>query len=214
VIRLLTLGFLFATVTPLSAQDPAEIAGRASRLYRGLTSLRAEFVQVIEDRMIGTQQAAGELIQAGNAQLVMRFSDPQGDAIVLDGTYVWVYTPSTTPGQVIRMELPHDPVYGPNVLSRILDRPTERYQLRWVGREVIDDVETDGVEFVPNVADPLFRRAVIWIDRTRGLPRRLELDELTGIHRTLDLTRIRLNAPVSDKTFAFQVPSGVRIIIQ
>jgi outer membrane lipoprotein carrier protein len=213
-IRIFTLGLVLTTVTPLSAQDPAEIAGRASRLYRGLTSLQAEFVQVIEDRMIGTQEAAGELIQAGNAQLVMKFSDPKGDKIVLDGTYMWVYTPSTTPGQVIRMELPHDPVYGPNVLARILDRPTERYQLRWVGSEVIDGVETDGVEFVPNVADPLFRRAVIWIDRGRGLPRRLELNELTGIHRTLDLTRIRLNAPVSAKTFAFQVPSGVRVVIQ
>jgi outer membrane lipoprotein carrier protein len=205
---------VLTTVTPLSAQDPAEIAGRASRLYQGLTSLQAEFVQVIEDRMIGTQEAAGELIQAGNAQLVMKFSDPKGDKIVLDGTHMWVYTPSTTPGQVIRMELPHDPVYGPNVLARILDRPTERYQLRWVGSEVIDGVETDGVEFVPNVADPLFRRAVIWIDRGRGLPRRLELNELTGIHRTLDLTRIRLNTPVSAKTFAFQVPSGVRVVIQ
>ena len=193
-------------------QDGAAIAARAGRTYRALTSIRASFHQSIEDRMIGTQESRGELVQAGSAQLLMRFSEPAGDAIVLDGTYVWVYTPSTTPGQVIRMTMPTDPVYGPNVLARILDKPAERYETTLLRTDVLDGRPVDVVEFMPNAADPLFRRAVLWLDRETFLPRRLELDELSRARRVLTLSRIRTNTPVGRKEFTFEVPAGVRVV--
>lgn len=193
-------------------QDGSAIAARAGRTYRALTSIRATFHQSIEDRMIGTQESRGELVQAGSAQLSMRFTDPAGDAIMLDGTYVWVYTPSTTPGQVIRMTIPTDPVYGPNVLARILDKPAERYETTLLRTDVLDGRPVDVVEFMPNGGDPLFRRAVIWLDRETFLPRRLELDELTRVRRTLTLSKIRTNTPVNRKEFAFDVPAGVRVV--
>lgn len=210
----LLVGLLVAAAPALEAQDPAVIAGRASRIYRSLSSLRADFQQIIEDRMIGTQESRGELIQSGEAKLVMRFSDPKGDMIVLDGTHVWIYTPSTTPGQVIRMNIQHDPVYGPNVLARILDRPADRYRLTWLRAETLGGVAADVVEFIPNVADPLFRKATIWFDREQGLPRQLVLHEMTGVVRTLTLSRIRLNASLNSRTFVFDVPPGVRVVVQ
>jgi outer membrane lipoprotein carrier protein len=142
----------------------------------------------------------------------MRFSDPAGDAIILDGTYLWLYTPSTTPGQVIRMALPSDPVYGPNVLARILDKPAERYETTLLRADSVDGRPVDVVEFIPNGGDPLFRRAVIWLDRENYLPRRLELDELTGVRRTLTLSKIRTNTAISRREFAFDVPAGVRVV--
>jgi outer membrane lipoprotein carrier protein len=204
--------FTSLAAIPAGAQDAEPVALRASRVFRSLSSLRASFQQTIEDRMIGTQESRGELVQSGNANLAMRFDDPKGDAIILDGTSVWVYTPSTAPGQVIRMPIPNDPVYGPNVLARILDKPTERYATRYVGKDALEGRAVDIVEFVPNAADPLFTRAVIWFDQQSGLPRRLVLDELTGIRRTLTLSRIRVNTTVSRKDFSFEVPAGVRII--
>ncbi|HSR15500.1 MAG TPA: outer-membrane lipoprotein carrier protein LolA [Gemmatimonadales bacterium] len=202
----------FAVAAGAGAQDAEAVALRASRVYRGLSSLRAAFEQTIEDRMIGAQDSRGELVQAGSANLAMRFSDPKGEAVVLDGTHVWVYTPSTAPGQVIRMAIPTDPVYGPNVLSRILDKPTERYGVRALDRQLLEGRPMDVVEFLPNVADPLFKRAVIWFDPQSGLPRRLVLDELTGVRRTLTLSRIRVNGPVTRKDFSFEIPAGVRVI--
>ena len=193
-------------------QDAEAIAVRAGRTFRGLNSFKASFEQVIEDRMIGTQNSKGELSQAGNAHLAMRFSDPKGDLVLLDGTSVWIYTPSTTPGQVIRMAIPTDPVYGPNVLSRILDKPTERYQVTWVREERVEGRPADVVEFLPTTEDPLFSKAVIWIDRGTALPRRLELDERTGVHRTLILSRLRTNVPIGRNEFVFQVPDGVRVV--
>jgi len=198
--------------TNAAAQDAEAIALRAGRTFRALSSIRASFEQVIDDRMIGTQQSRGELVQSGNARLAMRFSDPKGDLVLLDGTSVWIYTPSTTPGQVIRMPIPTDPVYGPNVLSRILDRPTERYQVSWVREETVEGKPADVVEFIPTTEDPLFSRAVIWVDRAQSLPRRLELDERTGVHRTLILSRLRTNVVVGKNEFVFEVPDGVRVV--
>ena len=210
------LRFTVVLVTTLAsqsvAQDAEAIAVKAGRTFRGLSSFKASFEQVIEDRMIGTQNSKGDLTQAGNARLAMRFSDPKGDLVLLDGTSVWIYTPSTTPGQVIRMAIPTDPVYGPNVLSRILDKPTERYQVTLVREEIVEGKPADVVEFVPTTEDPLFSKAVIWIERGTSLPRRLELDERTGVHRTLILSRLRTNVPVGRNEFVFQVPDGVRVV--
>ncbi len=198
--------------SPAAAQDAGAIASRASRSYRALSSIRAAFHQVIEDRMIGTLESRGDLVQSGNAHLAMRFSDPKGDLIVLDGQHVWLYTPSTTPGQVIRMDIPTDPVYGPNVLARLLDKPAERYQLTWLRADTVDGRQADVVEFVPTSEDPLFLRAVIWLDRQAFLPRRLELDERSGVRRTLTLMRVRTNTAVRPAEFAFEVPRGVRVV--
>jgi outer membrane lipoprotein carrier protein len=162
--------------------------------------------------MIGTQESRGELVQSGNAHLAMRFSDPKGDLILLDGSWLWLYTPSTTPGQVIRTPIPGDPVYGPNVLARILDKPRERYQIEWLGIDSVEGRAVDVLEFVPTSADPLFSRAVISLDRQTLVPRRLALDERSGVRRTLTLSRVRTNVAVPPSDFTFTVPEGVRVI--
>lgn len=199
----------------LEAQDRAgAVLQEASRVYRNLSSLSADFEQVIEDRMIDTLSSRGQLLQAGTANLRMRFSDPEGDMIVSDGTHVWFYLPSTTPGQVIRTEVPSDPVYGPNLLARILDRPAERYDSRYVASEVIGGRPTHVVELIPRSDSPPFRRAKVWIDSADALPRRIELDEPSGQRRILVLTRLRPNAPVPRDAFRFITPSGVRIVDQ
>jgi outer membrane lipoprotein-sorting protein len=86
---------LLAAPGTVLAQDAARIVGRAGQVYRGLTSLRADFTQTISDRMIGEFDSRGTLVQTGNNFLLMQFTDPAGDRIVLDGTYAWIYTPSS-----------------------------------------------------------------------------------------------------------------------
>jgi outer membrane lipoprotein carrier protein len=215
-LRLLLL--LSLVVVPLAAahgQDAQGIVGRSSRVYRSLSSLKADFVQVIDNPMIDSAESRGTLVQAGNDKLAMRFSEPPGEAIVIDGEHVWVYTPSTTPGQVIRMAVPSGgPVYGYNMLAWLLDRPAERYSARYVRPDKLNGRAVDVVELVPAVPDLPFERAIVWLDKEDGLPRRLEITEHSGATRTLTLSKMRVNQSVSDRTFAFDVPSGVRVVDQ
>jgi outer membrane lipoprotein-sorting protein len=70
----------------------------------------------------------------------------------------------------------------------------------------------DVVEMVPTVPDMPFGRATVWLDRGDGLPRRMEIEELSGQRRTLTLHNVRVNQPVSNKTFTFEVPAGVKVV--
>lgn len=196
-----------------SAQDPADIVGRAGRIYRGLNSLQANFVQTIEDRSQGdTLTSRGTVVQAGANRFAMRFTDPAGEAIVIDGNHIWTYTPSTAPNVVYRSPVPSDPVYGANFLAQLLDRPRERYTATYVGQETADGRRVDVIDLVPRVASVPFSRARIWLGVEDALPRRIELIEGAGLRRVLDLSRLRPNAPTPAGTFTFAVPSGVRVV--
>lgn len=211
----LLLGLLAVAPAAARAQDANALVGRSSRVYRSLTSLTADFVQLIDNPMIDSAESRGTLVQAGPDQLAMRFTDPPGEAVIIDGRSVWVYTPSTTPGQVIRMSVPSGgPVYGYNMLAWLLDRPAERYTASYLRADVVGGRSMDVVELVPAVPDLPFEKAVLWLDRADGIPRRLEITEHSGATRTLTLSKVRVNRSVPDSTFRFEVPSGVRVVDQ
>jgi outer membrane lipoprotein-sorting protein len=212
-VALLILGLL--TSSPAVAQDAQAIIGRAARVYRSLASMRADFVQMIDNPMIDSAESKGTLVQAGPAKLAMRFSDPPGEAIIIDGQHVWVYTPSTVPDQVVRLSVPNGgPVYGYNLLAWLLDRPAERYRPTYVKSEKISGRTTDVIQLIPAVPNMPFTKALIWVDREDALPRRLEIHEESGATRTLDLSNIRVNQKIPSQTFQFKVPSGVRVVDQ
>jgi outer membrane lipoprotein carrier protein len=212
---LLLLSLLAVTPAAVRAQDANALVGRSSRVYRSLSSLTADFVQIIDNPMIDSAESRGTLVQAGPDKLAMRFTDPSGEAVIIDGRSVWVYTPSTTPGQVIRMSVPSGgPVYGYNMLAWLLDRPAERYTASYLRADVVGGRSMDVVELVPAVPDLPFEKAVLWLDRADGIPRRLEITEHSGATRTLTLSKVRVNQPVPGSTFRFEVPSGVRVVDQ
>ena len=209
------LAALAAAPAGMAAQDAAAIVGRSSTVYRSLTSLSADFVQVINNPMIDSATSKGTLVQAGQDKLAMRFTDPSGEAIVIDGQYAWVYTPSTTPGQVIRMRVPSGgPVYGYNILAWLLDRPAERYRATYVRPDRVEGRTVDVVQLEPAVPDLPFDRAILWLDKGDGLPRRLDITEHSGATRILMLSKVRTDRSVPKDTFTFKVPSGVRVVDQ
>jgi outer membrane lipoprotein carrier protein len=212
----LSILLVFAlAAAPAQAQDADELIGRASQVYRSLASLRADFVQVIDNPMIDSAESKGALVQAGDAKLSMRFTDPPGEAIVIDGKHVWIYTPSSVPGQVIRVRVPSGgPVYGYNLLAWLLDRPAQRYKASYLRSERVRGRNTDVIQLVPAVPDLPFTRAIVWLDRDDALPRRLEIHEQSGATRTLRLSRLRVNESVPKQTFAFKVPAGARVVDQ
>jgi outer membrane lipoprotein carrier protein len=197
------------------AQDPLAIVRRAGTLYRNLTSLQADFIQIIQDARLGdTLSSAGRLYQSGQNNFAMRFSDPPDEAIVMDGRYSWFYTPSTAPRQVIRMAAESDPVYGQNLLARVLDRPSDRYEAAWIREDTVGGRRVSVVSIVPRGSNLNFSRAVLWLDQDDALPRRIELDEGPGTRRILTLSKIRTNTPIAPDIFEFKVPRGVRIVDQ
>lgn len=210
----LTAAALLAVLPSQGNPDAAGIVERAARAYQALSSFHADFRQVIADTMIGTYESRGHLDQAGTAMLAMRFTDPRGEAIVMDGGYIWLYTPSTTPGQVIRTPIPQNATYGPNVLAWLLTQPGERYRSRYLRSDAVAGRPADVVVLTPIDPDLPFTEATVWVDQADALPRRLDIQEKGGARRTLVFTGVEKNRRITASTFRFDVPEGVRIIDQ
>lgn len=191
------------------------VVRNASRAYQALSSFQAQFLQHFEDKNLDLTDSKGTLYQEGKSHFAMRWIDPPKDAIVVDGTKFWVYTPSSTPGQVLRFQQPNHPTYGTNLLGTFLDNAVDRYRITYVNSEVIDGHVTDAVIMEPIANDMPFRRATIWFDRELGLPRRLDIEESRGHNRLLSLTQLRVNSPIAADIFVCgKLPKGTKIIDQ
>src|SRR5256885_8260441 len=124
----------------LQSPDPWPILDRASQTYQTVTSLSATFVQIITNPMIGTPDTTrGRLYQMRPSRFSMRFTAPKGDRIVADGRFLWLYTPSTTPGQVIRSRIPEYGTTGPNLIGQFVEQPRERYTAQYVRADSLPD---------------------------------------------------------------------------
>jgi len=115
---------------------------------------------------------------------------------------------------VIRMKVPSDPTYGPNVLAWILTDATARYRARYLRGDAIGGRAVDVLALTPLDPSLPFTEAVVWLDRHDALPRRIEVQEKSGQRRTLTFTGVETNRRFPAQTFQFKVPDGVRVVDQ
>ena len=104
--RLSILAALLVASTSAAAapeQDPDAIAERADRALASLQTLEAHFVQRVANPVLEkTEIGHGVLYYRAPGRYRIEYTYPRGDVVVDDGTWVWIYLPSSQPGQVIR----------------------------------------------------------------------------------------------------------------
>ena len=209
--------FAVALLASVQTPDPWPVLDRASATYRTITTLSAEFVQIITNPMIGTPDTTrGRLYQMRPSRFSMRFTAPKGDRIVADGHFLWLYTPSTTPGQVIRSRIPEYGTTGPNLIGQFVEQPRERYTAQYVRADSLPDAvgPVDVIQLVPKGHDQPYSEATIWVGREDGVVHRVDIKESSGQERTVILRDIRVNAGVPGRELTFSPPAGVRVVDQ
>jgi len=207
------LGALVLAAPPLSAQSADSVLARAQRAYDGMTTLRAAFSQTLTNPMLGgPEQSRGVLFLQPPGRFAMRFTEPSGDRVVADGQWLWVYTPSSVPDQVIRQPIPTSGANTPNLFAQFVDQPLERYRASYVGSDTVAAEPVDLVRLVPKGDDAPFREAVIGISRRDGWMRRLSLVEESGQRRVLTFQRLDINQLIPPGELRFTVPRGTRVI--
>jgi outer membrane lipoprotein carrier protein len=209
-----------ATVTCLTiaagarAQDPADAAiDRAVKAYANMRTARASFEQSITNPLTGSKLASrGEFEQSRPDKFVFRFSEPKDDVILSDGKFVWLYLPSSTPGQVIRAPLTADIEGSIDLIGAFFSNPRTKYTITDGGAATIGEYATRLVTLQPKTKDGGFQRARVWIDVSSGMLRQFEATEASGITRLVRITRFELNAPVQAGAFTFKPPRGVKVV--
>ena len=202
----------WATAVPVRAQDPEGIVRRADQALAALRTLRAEFVQEVHNPLLErTTTGRGRLLYKSPDRFRIAYSDPAGDLVVHDGAHVWIYLPSTQPGQVIRQDAEVSGVRNPLTYLRDL---RGRFTAREAGVEPIAGRAADKLVLAPRTADAGFDEIVAWVDRASGLLRRVRTTTEDGVVTTYTFTSLERNVELGDGPFRFTPPRGIEVFDQ
>lgn len=217
--QLRALAFAGALLAPLSLAATApraqgDLLDRAVAAWSKVRTARGTFEQTITNSLTGrTLTATGEYQQQRPGKISVRFSEPANDRIVADGSHLWLYLPSTTPGQVIRTSLKDGGSGTVDVAAQFLDSPRSRYTITPAGTATVSGRPTHAYNLVPKAKQGApFQSAIVWIDDSDATVRQFEVTESSGVARRVRLTSFRSNVPVDASAFTFRVPEGVRVV--
>jgi outer membrane lipoprotein carrier protein len=203
-----------AAIGPRAAAQDARalpILEAAAGRYAKADTLCADFVQHLSVPLLGEDRTGrGRLCQAQPDRFAMRFTEPPGDAVVVDGTSVWVYYPSLDPKQVMKFPMSSSPG-GYDFHREFLTDPASRYTLTYEARESVGGHACHRIRLVPR-AEASYRAAVLWVDAADSLVRQVRVEDENGSVRTLTLNTVELAPTVPAGWFTFTPPAGAQVI--
>lgn len=195
--------------------DPRELLERARARYDRLESMTARFEQTVAVPLLDRENhGEGRWYQKGAGRFKMDFSDPPDDVIVADGEHLWLYYPSTHPGQVIRTAIDASPTGRgmADLQGRIFQEARRGYRIEDGGAGRVSDVDVRQLVLTPTgEADSPYREVRIWLGRSDLLVRKFRIVEENETVRTVRLWDLRPDAAVADSVFRFRVPEGVEV---
>ena len=192
------------------------VIDKAVATYTRTKTSTGTFEQAITNPLTGSAvKAIGEFQQQREpARFSFRFVQPKGDMIVGDGKWLWVYLPSSTPGQVIKVPMTDGGAASLDLASRFFDSPKTRFTISDAGTATVAGRATHALLLKPKSSSEPFTQAKVWIDNVDGTLRQFETVEPSGITRLVTVTAVTPNAPVDAKLFSFKAPKGARIVDQ
>jgi outer membrane lipoprotein carrier protein len=218
IVTVLAAAGLVLAAPPARAQQGTAAADAAVRravdAWQRVRTVRASFEQTVTNALTGTSaHARGEYQQRRPDKLAVRFLDPDGDRIVADGTWLWLYLPSSAPHEVIKRPQTAEGTGTVDVTNQFLDQPFAKYDIADAGVDSVSGHATHEVILTPKPDGPRdFLRARVWIDDADGYIRRFVVEQRNGVTRDVRLTALQVNVSTDDSVFHFRVPAGAHVV--
>lgn len=216
---------VFAQGARNDALKPSSVAGastaaadaaydRAAKQWSTLKSVEARFEQRITNPLLGrTMTSKGTFLQQRPGKVAITFTDPVGDRIVGDGKFLWVYLPSSTPGQVMKLPANAEGAVVADMLGQLLDSPRRSFTISGGEAATIDGRTTRRVQLVPRDASTsAFQRATLWIDDRESRPVRVQVVDGQGVDRLITLLSWSPDVTIKKDAFTFAVPKGAKVV--
>ena len=198
---------------PIEAQDDQayKVLEEASEHYLHIKTLCAHFHQVIEITLLReSREGEGTICQLQPDKFSMRFSDPDGDVVIVDGDFLWTFYPSMDDKQVMRFDAAGTEGRF-NFYKNFLVDPRERFLATYEGREDLGSEESHKITLLPEEPSG-FRTATVWIGVQSHLITGVDIRDANESIRRIRLTDIRLDLELPDTEFRFVPPPGARVI--
>jgi outer membrane lipoprotein carrier protein len=209
------LAAIAVAVLPISAraQSADVIIDRAAAAYARLNSMRAEFKQTLTNPLTGNSQTTSGVILRKKPNLLnIRFDS--GDRVAADGSTLWVYLPSSVPGQVMRMPYTGGNAGSVDPADQFLNSPRTRFTVTSSGAATIAGRATHAVTLVPKRTNSAFTRAKVWIDDLDSSVRQFDVETANGLKRHVVITSFTANPELTSSQFKFTVPKGAKVVDQ
>ena len=195
------------------AQSAGAIMDRAAAAYSRLSSMRAEFRQTLTNPLTGSTQTTNGVILRKKPNL-LSINFESGDRVAADGSTLWLYLPSSVPGQVVRMPYSGDNASTVDPADQFLNSPRTRFTVSSAGSATLGGRATHAITLVPQRANAGFTSAKVWIDDNDSSIRQFDLETANGLKRHVVITSFTANPDLSRSSFRFAVPRGVKVVDQ
>lgn len=213
--KLTCLAAIAFAVLPITAraQSAGAVLDRAVSAYARLNSMRAEFRQTLTNPLTGSSQTTNGVILRKKPNLLSITFD-SGDRMAADGSTLWVYLPSSVPGQVMRMPYTGSNASSVDPAEQFLNAPRTRFNVTSSGTATVGGRATHAVTLVPKRANAGFKSAKLWIDDTDSSIRQFDVETANGLKRHVVITSFTPNPELSRSRFRFAVPNGAKVVDQ
>jgi outer membrane lipoprotein carrier protein len=197
------------------AQSVDDILTHARAAYKDVNTVRASFEQTLTSGLTGdTSLARGDMLQLRPNRLSVKFTEPAGDRIVADGTWLWVYAPSATPNQVVKMPLAggdDNESAAVDFVREFIESPRTRFEVSPGAADTSLGHKAHILVLVPKKPGQ-YTKATVWIDDDDGVVRQFEVVDGTGSTRRIRFTKLAFNVPVDKSAFSYTPPNGVKVV--
>lgn len=185
----------------------AELVAAVKDAYTGISSVRADFVQIVRNPTMGTaDRQKGKISIEKPRKLRVEVGAPMESMVVSDGKTLWVY--SVTSKSVL--ETPE--ATQANEIGALLDDLTHLSDVFEV--TMIDERPANPkhvVKLVPHKAGN-FKSIQLTLSKPKYTLQQLLLEDQLGNITEMDFVNLRLNQDVPDSEFTFVPPAGVQVI--
>ncbi|GAB4194646.1 MAG: hypothetical protein OHK0013_00070 [Sandaracinaceae bacterium] len=190
------------------------VAARVQAFYDQTTTVQANFQQHFWNRAYArTQSSHGTVSIQRPGRIRFDYSQPRGKVVVSTPEGFVYFEPGEdgSPGQYTRGSSEGASVaLGFLTGTARLDRD---FRLALLPARAGAPAHTDVLELTPRVADPHFRRVLLYVDQrpaTAGVVQRVSIEDHDGNWNRFDFARPRFNAELPASTFQFNPPAGAR----
>jgi outer membrane lipoprotein carrier protein len=195
------------------AQNADAVIDRAVAAYARLNAIRAEFQQTLTNPLTGNSQTTSGVILRKKPNLLSITFD-SGDRVAADGSTLWVYLPSSVPGQVVRMPYTGSNASTVDPAEQFLNSPRTRFTVTSSGAATVGGRAMHAVTLVPKRANTAFTSAKVWIDDNDSSIRQFDVETANGLQRHVVITSFTPNPALSKSSFKFAVPKGAKVVDQ